>query len=930
MAAPETPPSPQQERERALQRRQTLNIVRPHGQDQAQWGIALSGGGIRSATFCLGALQALAHNPGPLASSGGTAAPAASPTLPSTPPATPSPAQTTSGPQAAPGTSTTKPLRAGTIDPLIAQFDYLSTVSGGGYIGSFFTSLFVPGRLSGQGPGEDPAAVTWRAYRALQDEPPARIHTTTRYDPAHPGRAALAWLRDNGRYLAPHGTGDVLYGMGVALRNWMATHYATGTVILMGLALLLSIRLALALTFPAYAQWEAELCAAAGSQGRGIWWSPTWALCAVVVVVALGPVGMAFWFSHPARDKGRRTAQDGDPIAMKPLPVTWASFLGGVIAVGLILVGGLGVGWSEGPRWPLGLIVSGCGVFAAWSVVIYGLSAIALRDSSIARQRVILTRCLAQSLMVLIVIGLLAAIETLAQTLWLGWHVQSGVIGGAVLGGLVWLLRTGLLKLADKSTVALVERLPLDLIAGLLGIALWIAVASAFGMLLLQVVWFGFEPYTVAASLSDPTTVHALLCYALGTLLVAMGLALVVGRFPGFLNLSTFQSLYAARLTRAYLGATNHRRFCADARSRHRDVAEPIEGDSLDTIAPYANPLAPVHFVNVCVNQTVSPGEQLVQRDRKGKPLVIAPKGYYLDQGAYAMRMHGPRNELSYPLNFGEWIGVSGAAISTGLGRNSGLGFSLIIGFANLRLGRWWPGVPEHKGMRSHWVRRVFTTQTYLIDEIRGLFYGSHRAYQYLSDGGHFDNTGIYELLKPERDRGVRLIVLCDCGQDVDNDFRDLANLIRLARIDHGLEIRVNEEAADDPLLSERFGRPADFRRRPDGSLPPAGTRCAILLDVLATSRDAAQPPRPPGSVVARIVLLKPVLISDVPVDLSHYQSTHDGFPQQTTGDQFFDEAQWESYRQLGLHIGLRVFPQDPASGYGQAFWRVCLQGLPG
>ena len=461
--------------------------------------------------------------------------------------------------------------------------------------------------------------------------------------------------------------------------------------------------------------------------------------------------------------------------------------------------------------------------------------------------------------MVIIVIALLAAVETLAQTLWLGWEVQSGVIGGAVLGGLVWLLRSGLPKLADKSTVALVERLPLDLIAGLLGIALWIAVASAFGMLLLQIVWFGFAPHQVAPSLHDPATLHALLCYALGTLLVTIGLALVVGRFPGFLNLSTFQSLYAARLTRAYLGATNHRRFSPKARSRHRDVAEPIQGDSLDTAAPYANPLAPVHFINVCVNQTVSPGEQLVQRDRKGKPLVIAPHGYYLDQGAYPMCTHGPRNELSYPLNFGEWIGVSGAAISTGLGRNSGLGVSLIVGFANLRLGRWWPGIPAHKGMRSHWVRRVFTTQTYLIDEIRGLFYGSHRPYQYLSDGGHFDNTGLYELLKPERDRGVRLIVLCDCGQDVDNDFRDLANLIRLARIDHGLEIRVNDEAADDALLSKRFGRPADFRRRPDGTLPPASTRCALLLDVLATRRDTAQPPRAPGSVVARIVLLKPV-----------------------------------------------------------------------
>ncbi len=907
MPANEPVPSPTQEQERARLRRQALNITRPSGQAQAQWAIALSGGGIRSATFCLGALQALARSPGPTAASGAatmTDAPAPA----ESPPATP---------------------RTAPPNPLVAQFDYLSTVSGGGYIGSFFTSLFVPGRLSGQGPDEDPLAVTRRAYRALQDEPPARVRADTQYDDAHPGRAALAWLRDNGRYLAPHGAGDLLYGMGVALRNWMATHYVIGTVILMGLALLLSIRLALAWCFPDYAAWEARLCAAAGLHGGGLWWSPTWALCGVVATVAMGPVGMAFWFSHPARDKGRPTVNDGDPIAMKPLPVTWASLLGGVIALGLFLVGALLIGWERGTRWPLGPIVSASGAFVAWSVVIYGISAFIMRRSSIARQRVILTRCLAQSLMVMIVIALLAAVETLAQTLWLGWETQSGVLGGAVLGGLVWLLRAGLPKLADRSTVALVERLPLDLIAGVLGIILWIAVASAFGMLLLQVVWFGHASAEVAASLRDPAALHTLLCYALGTLLVGFGLALVVGQFPGFLNLSTFQSLYAARLTRAYLGATNHRRFSPRAHSRHRDVAEPITGDSLDTTAPYANPLAPVHFINVCVNQTVSPGEQLVQRDRKGKPLVIAPNGYYLDQGAYAMRTHGPRNELSYPLNFGEWIGVSGAAISTGLGRNSGLGVSLIVGFANLRLGRWWPGVPQHKGMRSHWVRSLFKTQTYLIDEIRGLFYGSHRPYQYLSDGGHFDNTGIYELLKPERDRGVRLIVLCDCGQDVDNDFRDLANLIRLARIDHGLEIRVNEDAADDPLLSDRFGRPADFRRRPDGTLPPASTRCAILLDVLATGRDAAQPPRQAGSVVARIVLLKPVLTSDVPVDLTHYQGTHDSFPQQSTGDQFFDEAQWESYRQLGLHIGLRVFPQDPASAYGQAFWRVCLQGLP-
>lgn len=925
MSATTPLPSPASERELALKRRQTLGIARPAGQDQAQWGIALSGGGIRSATFCLGALQALAHSPGPLPSSGAAAA------------ATHDEAGAAAAPSAPETSSSSTP------DPLITQFDYLSTVSGGGYIGGFFTSLFVPGRLSGRGKDEDPVTVTRRAYRALQDEPPARIRTGTLYDEARPGRAALAWLRDNGRYLAPHGAGDLVYGMSVALRNWVATHYVIGTVILMVLALLLSARLSLAsFCFDTYAGLEAHLLGTALRQGPdpGIWWSPTWALCLLVAALAMGPMGMAFWFSHPPRTKGPGPDQARDPLAARPEVVSLASLLAALIAVGLF---GLGwcVGWdlggeadkaAQGLRPSLGVIASACGAFVALAVLIHGITAAYLhaRGGSIAQHRVLLTRGLTWSLQAMILIALVASVETLAQTLWLGWRLQSGLVSGAVLAALVWVLRTALPKLADRSAVAMVERLPLDLIAGVLGIALWISVASAFGMLLLQVVWFDQDPARMIDSFATLANVRSLQLHAGVMLGVSFVLALVVGMFPGFLNLSTFQSLYAARLTRAYLGATNHGRFNPDTQARHRDVAEPIQGDSLDIQAPYANPLAPVHFINVCVNQTMSPGEQLVQRDRKGKPLVIAPNGYYLDRGAYSMARQGQQDEMSYPLSFGDWIGVSGAAISTGLGRNSGLGFSLILGFANLRLGRWWPGVPTRKNPQGTTrIPSLFKTQAYLIDEIRGLFYGSHRPFQYLTDGGHFDNTGIYELLKPERDRGVRLIVLCDCGQDVDNDFRDLANLIRLARIDHGLEIRVNEQAAADAELSSRFGLPAHFQRQPDGTLPPASTRCAILLDVLSTSRDAAQPPRAPGTVIARIVLLKPVLTSHAPVDLVHYQRTHASFPQQSTGDQFFDEAQWESYRQLGLHIGQYVFPRDPASAYGQAFWRACLRDLP-
>jgi hypothetical protein len=63
--------------------------------------------------------------------------------------------------------------------------------------------------------------------------------------------------------------------------------------------------------------------------------------------------------------------------------------------------------------------------------------------------------------------------------------------------------------------------------------------------------------------------------------------------------------------------------------------------------------------------------------------------------------------------------------------------------------------------------------------------------------------------------------------------------------------------------------------------------------------------------------------------DIDEYQCKQPSFPQETTMDQFFDEAQWESYRQLGLRTAQRVFTADGMAGYPEKFWQVCLDGLP-
>lgn len=190
----------------------------------------------------------------------------------------------------------------------------------------------------------------------------------------------------------------------------------------------------------------------------------------------------------------------------------------------------------------------------------------------------------------------------------------------------------------------------------------------------------------------------------------------------------------------------------------------------------------------------------------------------------------------------------------------------------------------------SHWL----PTQTYLFYELTAHFHGHRRDYQYLSDGGHFENTAAYELLREARQ--VELIVMCDCGCDPDYQFDDLSNLIRLARIDHGLEIREDTQIADDEVLGKVFGRMVHFKTPPS----EADRRCALLLNVYACTK--------PDTLISRILVLKPRLIASVSPDVQNYALINKSFPNQPTVDQFFDEAQFESYRKLGLSVGQEVF----------------------
>jgi hypothetical protein len=176
-------------------------------------------------------------------------------------------------------------------------------------------------------------------------------------------------------------------------------------------------------------------------------------------------------------------------------------------------------------------------------------------------------------------------------------------------------------------------------------------------------------------------------------------------------------------------------------------------------------------------------------------------------------------------------------------------------------------------------------------------YYGTRRSHWYLSDGGHFENTAAYELIR----RRVPRIIVLDNGRDADYAFDDIANLVRKARIDLDAEIEfltsVELSAVVDASVRKYFGTPEEFT--PDHHQP-----------VYATLARVRYQEAPEGLML----VLKPRVAGIEPLDILNYKQASPDFPQQSTTDQFYDEAQWESYRGLGYWIAEQLFSERPAA----------------
>lgn len=833
------------EKDSILHRRSSIYDGKPG--PNGLWGLALSGGGIRSATFCLGVLQALAK---------------AKFDVPK------------------------EPVASGS-NPLLARFDFLSTVSGGGYVGSFYSAIF---RKRPMDIRNEQARAT-AAYDALAADPPGRMGGKSASIAGRP----LRWLRENSRYLAPNNTGDLILDIAIAIRNLCAIHYVIGISLLTIFMCMFAFRYGTAIApnwLGKFASGIELLTQPKNIVSPGaIWWSPWFVLAGFWTIIGLIPLGVAYWIDQ---DK----------------PTTWYAriFTPFVVATALLVVAICLLFTNEVTFEKI--LESPISNGTAFSVMIFGavlsvaliefVFAKILYGDSVSVFRAKITRALSFALIVTIVLAIVAVVETAGQTLYLWLRTSDNspvtvITLAATVAALIAVLRKFAPLLAQPDKTGWLAKLPLNVILGAIGVPCLFLTVVIWHCAATAIFFSGALPTptpntTIIATAFDLAVLHRIsffeliLYYPWAVIAFLVAATIASGVFLGFVNLSSLQTMYSARITRAYLGASNDERF--SGKSVELDVTEPQKDDDFSRTDYYnTDHLGPAHIINVTINATTGSGDQLTQRDRQGIPMAITPAG---------ITVNGSVHSKGKELTIGQWIGISGAAFSTGIGRGTGLGTALVFGLANIRLGSWWDSGQTSR----YYVWPLWRNQVYLNREFRARFVGTDDSHWYLSDGGHYENTGVLELLR----RRVNFIVCCDCGADPKYEFSDLANLIRISRIDFGAEFTLIPPLMCDVLaprattLTSYF---ADDESEICAARQGGDNKCALLYRVNYADDDA----------ISYLVVLKPRLIQDAPLDLFEYRSRNLDFPQQTTFDQFFDEAQWEGYRKLGLEIGRKLFP---------------------
>jgi hypothetical protein len=228
---------------------------------------------------------------------------------------------------------------------------------------------------------------------------------------------------------------------------------------------------------------------------------------------------------------------------------------------------------------------------------------------------------------------------------------------------------------------------------------------------------------------------------------------------------------------------------------------------------------------------------------------------------------------------------ISGAAVSPSMGYHSKPATAFLMTLFNVRLG-WWllnPRRVEEHGTLHEADTHPSPTPHFALQQLASELFSqidSTSKYVYLTDGGHFDNLGLYELVR----RQCRYIVICDSEQDGNQVFDGLAMAIRKCRTDFGVEVSLDVRS---------------LRSDPETSYSDRHVVAGTIKYPGGTTADPRE---------GIVLYVKSSLTGDEPADVLSYHREHTHFPHDSTTNQWFTESQFESYRRLGIHVIHTVF----------------------
>jgi len=361
------------------------------------------------------------------------------------------------------------------------------------------------------------------------------------------------------------------------------------------------------------------------------------------------------------------------------------------------------------------------------------------------------------------------------------------------------------------------------------------------------------------------------------------------------INEFSMHHFYKNRLVRAYLGASRARahRFpnaftgfdpeddIRLSRFQHADPTRPSDM-ARDCKASFAGPYP---IINTALN--VTRGENLGIQERKAESFVFTPlwSGFDFSRRQTTVR-EACLAEYAFQRTdrFGEpdaggvlagtAMAISGAAFSSNAGFHTSPALAFLLTVFGVRLG-WWAGNPRG----SSWTQpSPALGLLYLIKEASANTTTSSN-FVLLSDGGHFENMGLYELVR----RRCRFIIVSDAEEDIKFKLEGIGGAIRKCRDDFGVVIDLNLDAL-----------------QPVGD--PAVSRLHYSMGRIIY---------PEEKDCGRLIYIKSSVTGDEPLDIIEFRKRHAEFPHTSTANQFFDESHFESYRELGQHVASGIFVQD-------------------